>query len=106
MTERARELQISRQQLGKLFKAFWADLPVSPAQAAAAEVLILDGVYLSGRNNAVLIARDLSNVHAWHFADRECFAAWQKRYAGFLAERRRSAETARWWYIHRKLRAA
>ena len=193
MTERARELQISRQQLGKLFNAFWADIPVSPVQAKRAEVLILDGVYLSGRNNAVLIARDLSNVHAWHFADRECFAAWnaflshlsppaavvidgqkclqqailqrfpqaniqrclvhierfvrtcvsrnpqteagkllwnlvrslwkvssqerarswiqqfaswQKRYAGFLAERSRSAETGRWWYTHRKLRAA
>lgn len=33
-------------------------------------------MYLSGRTNAVLIARTLSNVHSWHFADRECFEAW------------------------------
>ena len=47
-------------------------------------MLILDGVYLSGRTNVVLIARDLSNVHAWHFADRESFAAWN---AFFCASR-------------------
>ena len=76
LTERASDLQLSRQQLGKLFNAFWTDLPASPAQVKSAEVLILDGVYLSGRTNVVLIARDLSNVHAWSFADRECFAAW------------------------------
>jgi hypothetical protein len=35
----------------------------------------LYGVYLSGRTNALLIALTLSSVHAWAFADRECFAA-------------------------------
>lgn len=39
-------------------------------------MLILDGVYLPGRTNAVLIAGILSNVQTWHFADRDCFEAW------------------------------
>lgn len=76
LTERANELQLSRKQLNKRFKAFWAELPVCTAQNDAALVLILDGVYLSGRTNAVLIARTLSKVHAWHFAERESLAAW------------------------------
>lgn len=75
LTERAGDLQLSRKQLSKLFKTFWAEPPVSTAQNNAALVLILDGVYLSGRTNAVLIARTLSKVQAWHFADRESFAA-------------------------------
>lgn len=54
LTERTSELQLFRQQLSKHFKAFWTDLPVSPAQNDAAEVLIMDGVYQSGRTNAVL----------------------------------------------------
>jgi len=82
LTEIAREIKLSRKQLSKLFEAFWAELPSAPVKAEPTEVLVLDGVYLSGRTNAVLIARTLSNVHSWHFADRECFAAWDD----FLSE--------------------
>lgn len=76
LTEKASEMKLSRKQLSKHFNAFWADLPACPANTEPTEVLVLDGVYLSGRTNAVLIARTLSSVHAWAFADRECFAAW------------------------------
>ena len=48
------------------------------------------------------MVRTQENARSWV----QQFAAWQKRYAGFLAERSRSAETGRWWYTHRKLRAA
>lgn len=67
-------MRLSGKQLSKHFKAFWAELPACPAKTEPTEVLVLDGVYLSGRTNAVLIARTLSNVHAWAFADWECFA--------------------------------
>jgi hypothetical protein len=76
LAEKASEMKLSRKQLSKYFKAFWAELPACPAKTEPTEVLVLDGVYLSGRTNAVLIARTLSNVHSWAFADRECFAAW------------------------------
>lgn len=187
-------MSLSRKQLSKLFEPFWKELPPSPPQCTQNDiVLIFDGVYLSGRSNAVLIARTMQNVQSWHFAERESFEAWdvflkqlspptvvvidgqkgllqavlrrfpqtriqrclvhverfvrmclsrnpkteagrqlwalvrslwniqsrleaepwtqqltswEAQYAGFLMERSRSAETGRWWYTHRKLRAA
>ncbi|MEI6848323.1 MAG: transposase [Chlorobiaceae bacterium] len=169
-------------------------LPPSPPQSKQNDiVLIFDGVYLSGRSNAVLIARTMQNVLSWHFAERESFEAWdvflkqlsppavvvidgqkgllqavlrrfpqtriqrclvhverfvrmclsrnpkteagrqlwalvrslrniqsrleaetwaqqlsswEAAFAVFLMERSRSTETVRWWYTHRKLRAA
>lgn len=190
----AHEMSLSRKQLSKRFKPFWTELPLSPHKCTQNDiVLVFDGVYLSGRTNAVLIARTMQNVHSWHFAERESFEAWdgflkqlsppevvvidgqkgllkavlrqfpqtqiqrclvhverfvrmclsrnpkteagrqlwalvrsfwniqtgidaetwtqeltswEAQYTDFLMERSRSAETGRWWYTHRKLRAA
>jgi len=187
-------MSLSRKQLCKLFEPFWKELPPSPSKCTQNDmVLIFDGVYLSGKTNAVLIARSMRNVQSWHFAERESFNAWdsflkqlsppavvvidgqkgllqavlrrfpqtriqrclvhverfvrmclsrnpkteagrqlwtlvrslwsiqsqieaetwakqltlwETQHAGFLMERSRSVETDRWWYTHRKLRAA
>lgn len=62
LTEKASEMKLARKLLSKHFKAFWAALPACPANTEPTEVLVLDDVYLSGRTNAVLIARTLSSV--------------------------------------------
>lgn len=189
----ARTMGVSRRQAANRFAPFWCELPPRPTPVSPDAILILDGVYLSGRTNAALIARTLDAVRAWHFAERECFdawdtflarlraptvvvmdgqkglhaavlrrfphariqrclvhverfvrmclsarpkteagqalwsvmrsiwnvrtpaeaktwcarfAVWDTRHTPFLKERSRSPETGRWWYTHRKLRAA
>jgi hypothetical protein len=75
----ARELSISRMQLSRRFELCWSlPAPASPPATEADHVLILDGVYLSGRTNAVLIARNLTHVRSWDFHERECFLAWDR----------------------------
>ena len=70
-------MSLSRKQLCKLFEPFWKELPPSPSKCTQNDmVLIFDGVYLSGKTNAVLIARSMRNVQSWHFAERESFNAW------------------------------
>lgn len=190
----ARSMDRSRQHIPKCFESFWGGKPPQPpAYEGADTVLIFDGVYLSGRANAALVARTPLAVCSWHFAERECFDAWdaflnslpapavvvidgqkglfeavlkrfpqariqrclvhverfvrmclsmrpktaagrelwrlirslwdvrtreaaedwrrrflswERYYDSFLKERSRSPETGRWWYTHRKLRAA
>jgi hypothetical protein len=73
----AHDMSLSRKQLCKLFEPFWKELPPSPSKCTQNDmVLIFDGVYLSGKTNAVLIARSMRNVQSWHFAERESFNAW------------------------------
>lgn len=75
----ARELGISRMQLSRRFEPCWSLPAPAPAPTTEADhVLILDGVYLSGRTNAVLIARTLTYVRSWDFHERECFRAWDR----------------------------
>lgn len=67
----------TRRQMVRLFGQMWKiPAPQPPHSASPHSVLIVDGVYLSGRHNAVLIGRDLERVVFWSFAERECFAAW------------------------------
>lgn len=47
---------------------------LDPAPCAA---YILDGVYLSGRENAVLICRTMTAQISWMFAERETLANWK-----------------------------
>jgi len=184
----------SRRQMVRLFEPFWSEEPFKPPQSIDCEhLLIVDGVYLSGRTNAVLIGHSGTEVCSWDFAERECVEAWcnflsrfqtvevivmdgqkglaeaisrhcpeariqrclahierfvrshistrpktlaglelwrltrsvwqiqtlsearqwteafydwNNRHDPFLKERSYSAETGRWWYTHRKLRAA
>lgn len=183
----------SRRQLTRRFNPLWHEPPPQPPTPSSVMILIVDGVYLSGRRNAVLIARDETTVCSWQFHEHECraawdaflaalpsppvivmdgqkglthavrrrfphtriqrclvhverfvrtrisqrpktdagrelwalvrslwqvatpagaaawrtrFHAWERRHELFLKERSRSAETGRWWYTHRKLRAA
>lgn len=185
---------LSRRQLTRRFLPLWHESPPPPpAYIHSDKILIFDGVYLSGRTNAAFIARTPTCIRSWHFAERECFdawdtflaripvpavvvmdgqkglheavlrrftrtriqrclvhverfvrscvstrpkteagqtlwkltrslwdvrtstdaarwhsrfAAWERRYTSFLKERSQSPETGRWWYTHRKLRAA
>ncbi|MBU0683520.1 MAG: transposase [Candidatus Omnitrophica bacterium] len=76
-TEIARKVNISRKQLSARFKICWNITPPDlPIYTTPDSVLIVDGVYLSGRTNSVLIARTPKNVRSWYFAKRECFTAW------------------------------
>lgn len=75
----ALELGISRMQLSRRFEWCWSFPAPSPPPVTEPDyVLILDGVYLSGRTNAALIARNLTHVRSLDFDERECFAAWNR----------------------------
>lgn len=190
----AKDLDLCRDRLTDLFRPLWSlPAPRPPARIERVRVLIVDGVYLSGRTNAALVGRTVEQVCSWSFAEREClvawraflaqfdhvdvivmdgqkglyeavrscfpaariqrclvhverfvrtcissrpntlagrelwrltrslwdvrtrddartwttsFEAWCARHDAFLRERSRSPETGRWWYTHRKLRAA
>lgn len=67
----------SRGHLTELFQKLWEyPTPSSPERVSYVHVLIVDGVYLSGRTNAVLIGRTVDAVALWHFAKRENQYAW------------------------------
>lgn len=194
LTAIAADVGVSRDRLTDIFRPLWSlPVPLPPNHRAHPHLLIVDSVYLSGRENAVLIGRTTDTVSLWSFAERECFRAWQTFFANiegvdivvmdgqkglseavvsrfphtkiqrclmhverfvrmcissrpkteaghalwllvrslwevrtpadarawtdafaswrgqydvFLTERSRSPETGRWWYTHRKLRAA
>ena len=75
----ANKVRISRRQLSRRFEQCWQQpTPSPPFVTESDNVLILDGVYLSGRTNATLIARNLTHVRSWDFYERECFVAWER----------------------------
>jgi len=75
----ARERGIGREQLSRRFQQYWyLPAPTSPPLVGSDHVLILDGIYLSGRGNATLIARTITYVRSWDFHERECFVAWDR----------------------------
>lgn len=77
LAEMAGELGCSRQALAARFAPWWSERPQpSPSLSKSCSTLILDGVYLSGRVNAVLIARSPERVHSWSFAERENTDSW------------------------------
>lgn len=77
LTEVAISLGLSRKQLTVRFQMCWETPPPQPRfEELKDQILIVDGAYLSGRTNAALIARTPEKVHSWHFAQRECFEAW------------------------------
>ncbi len=56
----------SRRQMVRLFESFWSEEPFKPPQSIDYEhLLIVDGVYLSGRTNAVLIGHSGTKVCSW-----------------------------------------
>lgn len=86
LTSIAHELGISRRQLSRRFVSCWSTpAPTPPPVIESDPVLILDGVYLSGRENAAFIARTLTHVRSWYFHERECFKAWDMFIARILA---------------------
>ena len=75
----AKEVGVSRAQLSRRFEQCWREpAPTPPLVAETLRILILDGVYLSGRVNAVLVARSRTHVCSWDFHERECFLAWDQ----------------------------
>ncbi|TNC93777.1 MAG: hypothetical protein FD118_4262 [Rhodocyclaceae bacterium] len=78
LSEIAKDHGISRRTLIRWFASFWE----STQQPAVLKhtpfaVYILDGVYLSGRENAALICRTMSAQMSWVFAERETLANWK-----------------------------
>ena len=52
--------------------------PPAKLGSAPRAVYILDGVYLSGRENAALICRTMTAQVSWMFAERETLANWME----------------------------
>lgn len=77
LSEIARETGCSRQSLVARFSPLWAFCPKPPPTLLESDrILIFDGVYLSGRVNAVLIARAPDRVRSWRFTERENYVSW------------------------------
>jgi hypothetical protein len=86
LTEVGCALGLSRKQLTARFQACWNAPPPEPLNHGKADsILIVDGVYLSGRVNAVLIARTIQTVRSWHFSERENYAAWDAFFSSLPA---------------------
>ena len=77
LSEIAEDNGLSRRTLIRWFIPFWerSQQPTVLKHDPFA-VYILDGVYLSGRENAVLICRAMSAQLSWLFAGRETLANW------------------------------
>ncbi len=69
---------VSRRTLIRWFAPLWERIqtPTIFGQTPCA-VYILDGVYLSGRENAALICRTMTAQISWMFAERETLAHWK-----------------------------
>lgn len=68
---------VSARTLSRWFEPFWEDLPVPIVLLdLSEEVVLVDGIYLNGRYDVVLIAMTASRIVGWHFARRECYASW------------------------------
>jgi hypothetical protein len=77
LTDIAHHYDRTRRQMVRLFEPLWhMSAPQPPQTTPQGIVLIVDGVYLSGRRNAVLIGRSIENVVFWLFADQECYVSW------------------------------
>ncbi len=77
LSEIAHDQRISRRTLNRWFAPLWEIARQPPAiKPASQAVYILDGVYLSGRENAALICRTMTAQMSWLFAVRESLASW------------------------------
>ena len=81
LDEIAAEYGASRRTLIRWFKPLWA-MPAPPSFPARPQgsIYVLDGVYLSGRENVALICKAFPAAIRWSFAERETAASWK----GFL----------------------
>jgi len=77
LAEIADEHGVSRRTLIRWFTPLWQQFqqPTVLSQTPCS-VYILDGVYLSGRENAALICRTMDAQISWQFAERETLANW------------------------------
>jgi AraC-like DNA-binding protein len=77
LAEISRDHHVSRRTLTRWFKPLVGHRPAPPKfESAPLAVYCLDGVYLSGRENAALICRTLTSRISWMFVVRESFASW------------------------------
>jgi hypothetical protein len=78
LSEVADDHGVSRRTLIRWFAPLWERIqqPSVLSQDPCA-IYILDGVYLSGRENAALICRTMTAQIAWMFAERETLTNWK-----------------------------
>lgn len=77
LAEVAHDHGVRRQPLVRWFAPLWERIRQPPAlNPAPYAIYILDGVYLSGRENAALICRTMTAQLSWMFAVRESLASW------------------------------
>jgi hypothetical protein len=77
LTEISQEQGVTRRTLIRWFTPFWTQPESStPPPPSPTAIYILDGVYLSGRENAALICRTVAGHLSWQFAQRETRANW------------------------------
>jgi len=77
LTEIALIQGVTRQTLVRWFSPLWTlARQALPIKSAPFATYILDGVYLSGRENAALICRTMDAQISWQFAERETLANW------------------------------
>lgn len=78
LSEVAHDYGVSRQTLLRWFTPLWGhkQSPHEFFESHPFAIYCLDGVYLSGRENAALICRTMTSQLSWMFAVRESFASW------------------------------
>jgi hypothetical protein len=77
VSEIAADYGVSRQTLVRWFEPLWVRARHPAAlNSDPHAIYILDGVYLSGRENAALICRTMAAQLSWMFAERETLASW------------------------------
>lgn len=77
LTELAVEVGVNRRTLVRWFMPLWTqNKPFTALMPEPFAIYILDGVYLSGRENATLICRTMTAQLAWCFTQRETFKSW------------------------------
>lgn len=77
MSEVAHNYRVSRRTLIRWFTPLWESTQLPPElNQDSRAIYILDGVYLSGRENAALICRTMAAQMSWMFTVRESFASW------------------------------
>jgi Transposase, Mutator family len=77
LSEVADDYGVSRRTLIRWFAPLWEHTQPPPVLSQdPCAIYILDGVYLSGRENAALICRTMTAQMSWMFAVRESFGSW------------------------------